>query len=101
MTSPDAEASGLPYPYYNQPGWVSGMRNSGSTGTDSFNGDGDLWYWNNNFTSFTLTGGGTCSAFWNYDTNGGTGIYFAANRDYHAQAKPGYVPYIYPHPDNV
>jgi len=102
LISSEATASGSPYPYIQQPGWLSGLRNSGSTGTDNFNGNGDLWYWNNNFTTFTLTGGGTCVLFYNYDASGGTtGTYFTINRDYHAIAKPGYVGYVYPHPDNV
>lgn len=102
IISSEASSSGDPYPYIQQPGWLSGLRNSGSTLSDSFNSNGDLWYWSNNFTTFTLTGGGTCQMFYNYDASGGnTGTYFTLNRDYRNAVKPGYTPYLYPHPDNV
>lgn len=100
MHSSDAESSGV-YPWKQQPGWISGRRKgSGHTGTDTVNDADDLHYWNNSFTAYTLTGGGSCQLFYNYDAGGGNiGTMFALEREYHPTAKPGYLPFPYPHPN--
>lgn len=98
------ESSSAPYPYLHQIGYASGKaKGRNHTGTSAAQSDGDLWVWNNNFTTFTLTGGGACQYLWNYTAAayGGPGVstdYIALDRDYHLSAKPGYVPYPYPHP---
>ena len=64
-------------------------------------GEGDLYYWNISYTTYSTTCGGPCSLFWNYDEvgHGGFGGYIVADRDYHANTvKSGYKPYPYPHP---
>lgn len=100
LISSDATANGN-YPFMQQPGWMSGRRKgAGHTGTDSTSGGDDLYYWNNSFTGYTLTGGGTCQAFYNYDASGGNyGTMFALEREYHPIAKPNYTAYPYPHPN--
>jgi len=96
------ESNTYRYPYLHQVGWASGKQyGRNHTGTDGSKGDGDLFYWSNTFTTFTLTGGGACQLFWNYTASGGNGTssnYLMLERDYHPSAKPGYVPYTYPHP---
>ena len=106
MHSSDAEAAGVAsgataYPWKQQPGWISGRRKgTGHTGTDSVSGGDDLHYWNNSFTAYTLTGGGSCQLFYNYDADGGNvGTMFALEREYHPTARPGYLPFPYPHPN--
>ncbi len=81
------------YPIPYSPGYNSGLiYGSGDTGDDSAHGDGDLFYWSNNFTSYVDINH-TSLVFLNYQPQ-----YFTVDRDYHSVAKPLYVPYTYPHP---
>jgi hypothetical protein len=97
-----SENTSGPYPWYGQPGYKSGLSKGAShTGTDARSGEGDLYYWNLQVTTYTTTCGGPSTAFINYDAvaNGGTGVYIVADRDYHANVqKPGYKPFPYPYP---
>lgn len=95
------ESSSIPYPYPGQVGYASGLRFGTSHTGDGRKGEGDLYYWNFSFTTYSTTCGGTCALFRNYDlvANGGFGGYILADRDYHANVpKPGYKPAPYPYP---
>jgi hypothetical protein len=85
------------YPRIGQLGYESASR---GTGTDKAEGAGDLFYWNITFTNWTTTCGGSTALYHNYDliANGGTGKYIVDGHETHNVAKPGYVPYPYPHP---
>ncbi|MFI5404897.1 MAG: hypothetical protein ACHQ1D_00140 [Nitrososphaerales archaeon] len=65
--------------------------NSSHTGTDAAHGEGDLFYWNNDIDIYNSS----CKVFDNLDPT-----LYTIERDYHSVKKPGYVPYIYPHPYN-
>ena len=89
------------YPWYGQVGYASALRFGSSHTGVGRKGEGDLFYWNIAYTTYSTTCGGPCSLFWNYDevAHNGTGRFILPNRDYQANTvKPGYKPYPYPHP---
>lgn len=91
----------VPYPHSGQIGFESGLKCGPShTGIDVKKGEGDLFYWNLQFTTHATTCGGSgLAAFYNYDAvaNGGTGVYLQVDRDYHQNVvKPGYKPRPFP-----
>lgn len=95
------ESNAIPYPYPGQVGYASGLRFGASHTGDGRKGEGDLYYWNIAFTTYSTTCGGPAALFRNYDLvpNGGFGGYILADRDYHANTvKPGYKPAPYPYP---
>lgn len=85
-------AATYPYNPYSM-GWLSGMRKGAShTGTDSQNGEDDIYYYSNTFTPYVDLVH-ISEEYHDY----GQG-FFAVNRDWQLSAKPGYVAYPYPHP---
>lgn len=93
------------YPYIQQGGWMSGRRKgSANTASDPIAADGDFWEWNNTFTPYISSP--VVSSQKNFDqydykAPGTSNPYYLQNRDWHSAAKPGYVPYAYPHPDRL
>lgn len=92
------------YPWYGQVGYASALRFGPSHTGVGRKGEGDLFYWNISYTTYSTTCGGPCSLFWNYDevAHNGTGRFIIANRDYQANTvKSGYKAAPYPHPKRV
>lgn len=84
------------YPILYSPGYRSGLAwGSADTLNTGSHCDGDLYVWNNTFTPYVDVSHNSV-AFWNYDT-----VNFVEDRDYHLSAKPGYVPFMYPHPNRI
>ena len=98
------------YPMVGQVGYLSGVSGGAShVGRDAVNGNGDFFYWANTFTPHPFTTvpwwyKGDQPYFNNYSKDA-----FLLSRDYHVSLaadatgtdysfKPGYVPYVYPHP---
>jgi hypothetical protein len=97
-----SEETSSTYPRLQQLGWISALnKRSAHTGyTNQQDYEGDAFCWNVTFQTYTLTGGGTCVKYYNYDADGGTtGTFLKKNRDYHEDVqRPGYKTYKYPHP---
>lgn len=76
---------GKVYPIPYSAGYLSGLKfGSSHTGIDAGKGDGDIFDWDNAFSTYNTQ----CSSFYNYDPAS-----FKSERDYHLYIKPGYVPY--------
>src|SRR5262249_20896351 len=87
---PDDDPSSS-YPIRYASGYLSGLAlGPGHTGIDLPEGDGDLFYWNNSFTSYDT--GGNSVEFHNYKPSA-----LKLDRDLHPVAKPGYATFAYPH----
>jgi hypothetical protein len=85
------------YPIFTQMGYLSGLAlGSSHTGYNMPEADGDLFFWNNNVTTYPGTGAYSSSAFYNYQPT-----FFLEGRDYHLLAKPMYSGYTYPHPASI
>jgi hypothetical protein len=103
IVSPSAHSSGV-YPYRHQPGAESGRRYGAShTGTrKGKEGAGDLFEWTDTLQIWTLSNGGYCQKFWNYESTvygGYVGDMFSDDRDFHRDTpEPGHKDYTYPHP---
>lgn len=90
----EATPFGTQYPLLYTTGYLSGVSyGSTHTGIDSLKGNGDLFYYDNNF--YVYTGAYSSQDFYNYQPQ-----YFKEDRDYHLEDKPNYVAYTYPHPLN-
>jgi hypothetical protein len=84
--------AGQGYPVVSQIGYLSGLEyGAAHTGTDAAHADGDVFAWNNDFVPYASPA--SSMALYNYDPDE-----LVEQRDYHAQPRPGYVPYTYPHP---
>lgn len=93
------ESTSANYPWLQQVGYISGRRRGlSNTGVDIISGDGDVWEWNNTFTPYVSSPVNSSQKNFIYSDTGPDGNYNAVDRDYHSTAKPGYVPYTYPHP---
>lgn len=89
ISDPTGYAGAYPVPY--SPGYASGVAlGSGHSGSSSPQNDGDLMYWGNTFTPYA--GATSSQEFWNYTT-----AYFTSGRDFHAVARPSYIPFAFPH----
>lgn len=83
---------GTSYPLPYSTGYLSGLAlGTGHSGTNTIEGDGDVFYWGNNFTPYDNSKNSI--DFYNYNQP-----YYVFERDYHLRAKPGYMAYKYPHP---
>jgi hypothetical protein len=86
---------GTNYPLPYSPGYISGSAlGANHSGTNVSQGNGDAFFWGNKFTPYDNLP--ESNVFYNYDPS-----HFVLGRDYHVQAKPGYVPYTYPHPHTL
>ena len=86
---------GTTYPLPYSPGYISGSAlGANHSGTNVSQGNGDAFFWGNKFTPYDNLP--ESNVFYNYDPS-----HFVRGRDYHVQAKPGYVPYTYPHPHTL
>lgn len=97
------ESTTAAYPYLQQGGWMSGRRKgAANTGTDPIEIDGDFWEWNNTFTAYVASPSASSQKNYDqYDFGPASAPYYLQNRDWHSAIKPGYVPYLYPHPDRL
>lgn len=93
-------SSTVNYPLPYQPGYESGLAlGANHTGTTGTAAKGDLFYWNNHFTPhhFDNSKGYYQSVDFHNENPAPKGP-FKQDRDYHLSKKPGYSPYVYPHP---
>ncbi|MCB0397233.1 MAG: T9SS type A sorting domain-containing protein [Flavobacteriales bacterium] len=88
------------YPLPYQPGYDSGLKlGPNHSGTDPANGEGDLFYWENDFTPHHFdNSNGWYNSVDFYNENPAPKGPFKEGRDYHLVKLPGYVVFVYPHP---
>jgi hypothetical protein len=102
----------VPYPVPYAIGYQSGQDlGAGHSGTGPAEADGDVFYWGNSFSRYQDAGGTPSPYSYEFHNNewpwgawasgctgGCTESVLKNERDYHAQARPGYAAYPYPHP---
>jgi len=82
------------YPLSTQIGYKSAvMFGAYDKGSDLLHGDGDVYMWNNSIEPYGPSSNPYNMLFSNADTT-----LLKEHRDYHFEVKPGYTPYVYPHP---